>query len=582
MSKKIKKGIIASPGIRIGKAIVFHGDEVKIPKYHISETKLEVEIERFDEALAKTKNEILEIQNKIANDKYSDLAEIFSTHIMALEDPLFIERARKRIRLDKKNAEWVINDISIELINSLSRIDDEYLKERIIDISDINKRLIANLQQKKKMNLSEIREDGILFAADLTPSETAVLNRQHVLAFVTDHGGKTSHTAIMARSMDIPAIVGMDDITSYVKSGDMVIVDAIHGEIIINPSDDEIHEYEKYQHDIDELEIELSKLTNLPAQTLDNIEIFIYGNIEIPDEMNIIKTHGAQGIGLFRSEFLFLDKTLPEEESQYCQYRKVVEFFNPAPVTIRSLDIGGDKLYGFMKTQHEMNPFLGCRSIRFSLKNPDIFRTQLRAILRASAHGNVKIMYPMISTLDELLQAKKITHDIMKELESEGIPFNKNIEIGIMIEVPSAVIAGDIFAEHVDFFSVGTNDLVQYILAVDRVNERVADIYNPLDISVLRYLKFISDIAKFNSTAISICGEIAGEPRFTMLLLGLGFRELSMSSKYMYQIKRIIRSVTIEECEILANNLLSMKRTDEIEHALMDVMHQKFPDLIIS
>lgn len=582
MSKRVKKGIIASPGIRIGKAIVFHGDEVKIPKYHITETRLEIEIERFDEALDKTKNEILEIQDKISSDKYSDLAEIFSTHLMALEDPHFTERARKKIRQEKRNAEWVINDISIDLINTLSRIEDEYLKERIIDISDINKRLIGNLQKKKKMNLSDIREDIILFAADLTPSETAVLNRQHVLAFVTDHGGKTSHTAIMARSMDIPAIVGMDDITSYVKNGDMVIVDAIHGEIIINPSDDEISEYIKYQRDIDEIENELSKLTNLPAQTLDNIEIFLYGNMEIPDEMNIIKTHGAQGIGLFRSEFLFLDKALPDEESQYCQYRKVVESFKPFPVTIRSLDLGGDKIHSFMKTQREMNPFLGCRSIRFSLKNPEIFRTQLRAILRASAHGKVKLMFPMISTLEELLQAKEITHSIMNELQSSGIAYDSGIEIGIMIEVPSAVIAGDILAEHVDFFSVGTNDLVQYILAVDRVNEKVADIYNPLDISVLRYLKHISDIARTSSTAISICGEIAGEPRFTMLLLGLGFRELSMSSKYMYQIKRIIRSVTIEECEMLANNLLSLKRTDDIEHALMEVMHQKFPDLIIS
>jgi phosphotransferase system enzyme I (PtsI) len=381
--------------------------------------------------------------------------------------------------------------------------------------------------------------------------------------------------------MDIPAIVGMDDITSYVKNGEMVIVDAIHGEIIINPSDDEIKEYRKYQQDIDELENELSKLTNLPAQTLDNIEIFIYGNMDIPDEMNIIKTHGAQGIGLFRSEFLFLDKSLPDEDAQYCQYKKGVEAFKPYPVTIRSLDFGGDKIHGFMKSHREMNPFLGCRSIRFSLKNPEIFRTQLRAILRASAHGKVKVMFPMISTVEELVQAKGITLDIMKELKAQGIAYDPDIQIGIMIEVPSAVIAGDILAEHVDFFSVGTNDLVQYILAVDRVNEKVADIYNPLDISVLRYLKLISNIAKNSSTAISICGEIAGEPKFTMLLLGLGFRELSMSSKYMYQIKRIIRSVTIEECEVLANNLLSLKRTEDIENALMKVMHQKFPDLII-
>lgn len=581
MSKRIKKGIIASPGIRIGKALVFYGDEVKIPKYHIDDSKLDDELKRFDEAVTKTKNEILEIQSKIVEDNYSDLAEIFSTHLMALEDPVFIERARKKIKNEKRNCEWVINDISIDLITTLSKIEDEYLKERIIDVSDINKRLIGNLQKKQKMNLSEIKENSIIFASDLTPSETALLNRQFVMAFVTDRGGKTSHTAIMARSMDIPAIVGMDDITSYVKTGDMVIIDAVRGEILINPSNDEIDQYQKYQRDITLLENELAKVTNLPSQTIDKTEIFIFGNIEIPDEMDIIRTHGAHGIGLYRSEFLFLDKDLPGEETQLSQYKKVIDFFNPYPVTIRTLDYGGDKIHDFMKTHKEMNPFLGCRSIRFSLKYPEIFKTQLRAILRASAFGNVKIMYPMISTLDELLKAREITHDMMRELDIAGTPYDKNIEIGIMVEVPSAVIAGDILADYVDFFSVGTNDLVQYILAVDRVNEKVADLYNPLDISVLRYLRTISDIASSHSKPISICGEIAGEPKYTMLLLGLGFRQLSMSSKYMYQVKRIIRSVSIEECESLARSLLQMKKTEDIEKAIVENMFHKFPEILL-
>jgi len=463
----------------------------------------------------------------------------------------------------------------------LSKIEDEYLKERIIDISDINKRLIGNLQKKQKMNLSEVNENSIIFAADLTPSETALLNRQYVLAFVTDRGGKTSHTAIMARSMDIPAIVGMDDITSYVKTGDLVIVDAVHGEILINPSQEEIDQYLKFQKDINEVENELAKLTNLPAQTIDNTEIFIFGNIEIPDEMDVIKSHGAHGIGLYRSEFLFLDKTLPNEESQLCQYKKVIDFFKPYPVTIRTLDFGGDKIHEFMKSHREANPFLGCRSIRFSLKNQDIFKTQLRAILRASAYGNVKIMFPMISTVEELLQAKEITFEMMRELDSTNTPYDKKVEIGIMVEVPSAVIAADILAEYVDFFSVGTNDLVQYILAVDRINEKVADLYNPLDISVLRYLRTISEIAASHSTPISICGEIAGEPKYTMLLLGLGFRQLSMSSKYMYQIKRIIRSVNIQECESLARSILQMKRTVDIEKAVIENMNLKFPEITI-
>jgi phosphotransferase system enzyme I (PtsI) len=581
MSKIIQKGIIASPGIKIGKAVVYYGDEVKVPKYLISENQLEAEIQRFEDAIDRTKQEILEIQQKISDENLNDIAEIFSTHLMALEDPLFTDKARKRIRKELKNAEWVINDISIDLISTLTKIDDEYLRERIIDISDINKHIIGNLQKRKKISMSDINEDAIIIAPDLTPSETALLNRKYVLAFITAHGGKTSHTAIMARSMDIPAMVGVDEITSHVKTGDMLIVDAIHGKIIIDPSPEEIAEYSRYRDDIIRFEKKLAKDTDLPSLTVDNIEIFLYGNLEMPLEMDIIKSHGAQGIGLFRSEFLFLDKDLPDEEAQYKQYRKVVEYFSPDPVTIRTLDYGGDKLSDFMKNYRELNPFLGCRSIRFSLKHTDIFRTQLRAILRASAHGNVKIMYPMISTLDELLRANEIAREAMRELDSEGTDYDKNIEIGIMIEVPSAAITADLFAEHSDFFSIGTNDLVQYLLAVDRVNENVADLYNPLNIAVLRYLKTIATVSSTTGTPVSICGEIAGDPKYTMLLLGLGYRELSMSTKNMYQVKHIIRSVTIKECEDFSRTLLTMKKTDEIEETVDRIMKQKFPDIII-
>ena len=581
MSKRIKKGIIASPGIKIGKAVVYYGDEVKVPKYLITEDQLDGEIERFDEALSRTKEEILDIQKKISDTNSNDIADIFSTHLMALEDPMFSEKARKRIRRELKNSEWVINEISIDLINTLSKIEDEYLKERIIDISDINKRLIGNLQKKKNIRMSDIDEEAVIIAPDLTPSETALLNRKYVLAFITAHGGKTSHTAIMARSMDIPAIVGVDDILSTVKTGDTLIVDAIHCEIIINPSADEIEEYKQYSNDILAIENELAKITSLPSQTLDNIEVFLYGNMELPDEMEIIKSHGAQGIGLFRSEFLFLGKELPDEQQQYEQYRRVAECFSPHPVTIRTLDYGGDKLSGFATNYRELNPFLGCRSIRFSLKHIDIFKVQLRAILRASAFGRVKIMYPMISTLDEILLTKEITAGVMSELDREDISYDRNIEQGIMIEVPSAVIAADIFAEEVDFFSIGTNDLVQYLLAVDRVNENIANLYNPLNIAVLRNLKTIASVSAKTGVPVSICGEIAGDPKYTMMLIGLGYRGFSMSTKYMYQVKHIIRSVTVEECEHFSRTLLSIKRTDDIEKAVEETMKQKFPDIII-
>ena len=579
MSTTITKGIIASPGIRIGKAYVFQGVKIIIPKYIINENDITFEIARFERAVEETKDEIKGIQEQIAGNLSKDMADIFTSHLMVLEDPQIEEKVRRTIVEEKRNAEWAINDISLELINSLSSIQDDYLRERIIDISDINKRLIANLQKTDSPTLQHITDEVIVFANDLTPSETALMNKEHILAFVTDKGARTSHTAIMARALEIPAIVGTINATSLVKNDDMVIVDAVHGQIIIDPSREEIDEFRKYEKDFRELEEELSKLISLPARTLDAEEIYIYGNIEIPDEMKIIKDHGAQGIGLFRSEFLFMDKSLPDEEKQFNEYKRVVEFFNPSPVIIRTIDVGADKVYAFTNHYKERNPFLGCRAIRFSLENEGLFRIQLRAIIRASHFGNLKLMFPMITTVEEFHKAKKITQEVMADLRQEGIPFDKNIQIGLMIEVPSAVINADILAKYADFFSVGTNDLVQYVLAVDRVSEKIAYLYSPLNLSVLRFLKQIVTVANKNSTPLSICGEMAGEPQFTMLLLGLGFRHLSMSPIYMYQVKKIVRSVTIKECENMVNSLLKLENTEDIEKMVRKKFKEKFNEL---
>jgi phosphotransferase system enzyme I (PtsI) len=468
----------------------------------------------------------------------------------------------------------------MELIKSLGSIEDIYLRERIIDISDINKRLINNLQKNYTPSLSHLEEEVIVFSSDLTPSDTAMMNKKFVLAFVTDTGGRTSHTAIMARALEIPAIVGSINGTSMVKDGEMVIVDAIHGKVIVNPSQAEIDEYTQYQEDLVQLEVELAKLTHLPSTTLENEVIHIYGNIEIPEEMELMKQHGAQGIGLYRSEFLFLDKSLPDEEKQFHAYRKVLEFFKPLPVTIRTLDVGGDKIYAYNKKNVERNPFLGCRAIRFSLENEPLFRTQLRAILRASTYGNAKLMFPMISTVEEIIKARAILKETMDELRTEGIPFDQNISIGIMIEVPSAAINTDVLAGYADFFSVGTNDLVQYTIAVDRISEKIAYLYNPLNLAVLRLLKHIVDVSRHHEVPLSICGEMAGEPKFTMLLLGLGFRNFSMGTAFMYQIKRIIRSVSIKECEALVENLLKLEFTSDIEERLLQTLNEKFPTMV--
>ncbi len=575
----IIKGISVSPGIKIGKAHVYMGANIFIPKYKISKNEVGNEIKRFNTAIEKTKMEINNIRQQIATNLSKEMANIFSSHLMVLEDPLIAEQARERLKNEKRNIEWVLNDISIELINSMSSIKDEYLKERIIDLSDIHKRLINNLSMTETTDLASLDKEVIIFAPDLTPSDTAVMNKKIVLAFVTDKGGRTSHTAIMARALEIPAVVGTLIGTSTVKNGDLVIVDAFHGKVIIKPSKEEIESYQRTVKELRILDKGLAELAHLPSMTLDDVEITILGNIELPEEKKIIKDHGAQGIGLFRSEFLFLDKSLPDEEVQFKKYKEVIDYFKPLPVTIRTLDIGGDKIETYSTLYKERNPFLGCRAIRFCIQNLDLFKTQIRAILRVSSFGNVKIMFPMISTVEELIKSRAIVEEIMDELTVKGIPFDKNISIGIMIEVPSAAINSDRLSRYCDFFSVGTNDLVQYILAVDRINESIAYLYNPLNLAVLRILKQIVNNSKENSISLSICGEIAGEPLYTMLLMGLGYRNFSMSSNSMQKIKRIVRSVTIKECEELTQELLELENTRLIEERLISFMNDKFPKI---
>ncbi|MBP9022431.1 MAG: phosphoenolpyruvate--protein phosphotransferase [Spirochaetes bacterium] len=581
MAREILNGIVASPGIRIGTAYLYKGARIVIPKYTISESEVEQQISRLNVAVSKTKQEIKEIQQQVASSLSDEMADIFTSHLMVLEDPQIVKKAIEITQKEKRNIEWVLNDISLQLIQSLDSIEDDYMRERILDISDIHKRLIGNLQKVEFESLADLKDEVIVFAAELTPSDTASMNKDNVLAFVTNSGGRTSHTAILARALEIPAIVGTVHGTSRIKEGDKVIVDGVHGKVLINPTDEEIQDYIDHQQKLLILEKELSKLTYQPSVTKDGTRIILNGNIELPEEMRIMKEKGASGIGLFRSEFLFIGSNLPDEEKQYREYVRVIEYFKPAPVTIRTIDVGGDKIFSFNKEYVERNPFLGCRAVRFSLANIPIFKTQLRAILRASSFGNVKLMIPMISTVNEIYSVKEILEEVKYELRTEGHSFDENIKFGIMMEVPAAIITADILAKHVDFFSVGTNDLIQYTLAVDRIGEKIAYLYNPLDLSVLRMLKRVVEIAKVTNTSISICGEIAGEPKYTMLLLGLGFRELSMSASFMNHIRQIIRNVTIAECEQIAADLFTIEKTHESERYLKDYLKNKFDFVIM-
>ena len=579
MSITITTGIVASPGIRIGKTFVLGKRALKVPKYLIDEAFTEQEINRLIKAIDVTKKDLLVIQKHISISLSKEISDIFESHLMILDDPITQQRIKDLIINEKKNAEWAVNDFSKEFIENLNSDGDEYFRDRIIDIADLSKRIIANLQEKMDKLLPEIDEKIILFSRDLTPSEVATMNKELILAIVTDKGGPTSHTSIIARALEIPTIVGSNNCTSYVKTGDCVIVDAIEGKIIINPDEKTITEYKKHESDYIKLMEELAKLASLPSKTTDSAQINIFGNIEFPEEMKSIKDHGAQGIGLLRSEFLFIDKKLPDEETQFKSYSDIVKYFAPQPVTIRTLDVGGDKILGYTETNKEKNPFLGTRAIRFSLEHEEMFKVQLRAILKASHYGNVKLLFPLITCLSELNKAKKITYSVMDDLRKEGIPFNESIPIGIMIEVPSAAMKADILSKYCDFFSVGTNDLTQYMSAVDRVNEKLAYLYNPVDISVLRVLKMIKEAANAANIPVSICGEMTAKPEYTSLLLGLGYTDLSMSPVYMHQVKQIIRNVSMKESIEFTNELLQCYDNEVIQKKLKERYSQKIAEI---
>lgn len=561
------KGIAASPGIEIGKAHVIKPQEVVINTASITREAVDEEIKKLEEAICASKLQLEQIKQKTEKELSRDKAEIFNAHLMILEDPVFLDEIKSKIKTELITADNATAQVVKKYIKTFEDMKNAYMKERSVDIKDVGSRIIKNVLGITSDSFS-FTERVIIIARDLTPSDTAQMDKDKVLAFATDMGGRTSHTAIMARSLEIPAVVGLKNITDKVKDGDIVVIDGNDGIVYINPDDSILQKYKKLQQDYLEYRNKLKELKELPAETSDKLrKVEISANIGTPKDVKGAIENGAEGVGLYRTEFLYMDReTLPTEEEQFNAYREVIEKMAPRPIIIRTLDIGGDKKLTYLDMPEELNPFLGWRAIRMCLDRPSILKTQLRAILRASAYGNAKIMYPMVSGTEEVRRANAILNEAKQELKAEGIPFDENLEVGIMVEIPSAAIAADILAKEVDFFSIGTNDLIQYTLAVDRMNEHISYLYEPLHPAVLRLIKNVIDASHKAGKWTGMCGEMAGDTSATAILLGMGLDEFSMSASSIPQVKKIIRSLTYNEAKQIAEKALSMNEADEIRN----------------
>ncbi|MGH8021009.1 MAG: phosphoenolpyruvate--protein phosphotransferase [Opitutaceae bacterium] len=552
-------GIAASPGIAHGRAFVVVQAELEIPVYPIDGTQRESEIQRFEQALLMTRQQITKMQQEIARSLGEDEARIFDAHLMVLEDQALIAETIREIDKTMRNVETCFREVGLRYVEAFGRIDDEYLRERASDIRDVVERVLHNLTGRAVENLSRIAGERVLLTRDITTSGSAGLDKSGILGLVTEAGSRTSHAVIMARSMKIPAVVGVHEGTQKVAHGDWVIVDGYDGIIVVNPSEQTLFRYGKLQIQRRSFEKKMMSSARQPAQTLDNKLVGLQANIETADEIERAREAGAEGVGLYRTEFLFLqDDIVPSEDFQYENYRRVAEYFGEQPVVIRSIDLGGDKpvRWASFGDQPEANPFLGFRAIRFCLENVPVFKAQLRAILRASAHGNVKLMFPMISGMDELNRALAILAEAKAELQDRGVPFNPAMPVGSMIEIPSAAVIADVLATRCDFFSVGTNDLIQYLLAVDRVNPRTAHLYEPAHPAVLRTLKHIFDAAHHAGKKVCVCGEMAADPLMVPLLLGLGADELSISPAGLTSVKYLIQHMKMSDAVKFARESL--------------------------
>jgi len=575
------QGLGVGPGIARGIVFIHHPDDEEPPKRRIEESDIASEIVRFESALIGTRAQILEMQQRIAEAIGAKDASIFDAHLLVVEDRTLIDEVLRTLERDKFNVEFIFAEVANRYAKTLSEIDDPYLRERAFDIHDVTRRVIRNLLGRSTKTLGAMDVPQIVVAHNITPSDTAMLNRQMVLGFATDVGSRTSHTAIMARSLNIPAVVGLKNISQCLQPGDQVLLDGNSGLVILNPSDQTLWEYGEIEVKLEHVQEVLTGLRDTASTTADGRHVILSANIELPEDVPLVIEAGAEGIGLYRTEFFYMNKNeLPSEEEQFDTYRSVAEAIMPESVIIRTLDLGGDKFLSHSHLPTEINPFLGCRAIRFCLDRPDIFKAQLRAILRAATTGNVRMMFPMISGLSELRQAKEILEACKAELRDEGKPFKEDIELGIMIEVPSAVLVADALAREVKFFSIGTNDLIQYTIAVDRVNERIAHLYEPTHPAIVRLIEMTVEAAHANGIWVGVCGEMAGEITLTPLLLALGVDELSASAGLVPRVKKAVQTLDTKECNRLLEDVRYLNSAAEILARCEEVARGHYGELL--
>ncbi|ENJ7410719.1 phosphoenolpyruvate-protein phosphotransferase PtsI [Salmonella enterica] len=568
-------GILASPGIAFGKALLLKEDEIVIDRKKISADKVDQEVERFLSGRAKASAQLEAIKTKAGETFGEEKEAIFEGHIMLLEDEELEQEIIALIKDKHMTADAAAHEVIEGQATALEELDDEYLKERAADVRDIGKRLLRNILGLAIIDLSAIQEEVILVAADLTPSETAQLNLQKVLGFITDAGGRTSHTSIMARSLELPAIVGTGSVTAQVKNGDYLILDAVNNQVYVNPTNDVIEQLRAVQEQVATEKAELAKLKDLPAITLDGHQVEVCANIGTVRDVEGAERNGAEGVGLYRTEFLFMDRdALPTEEEQFAAYKAVAEACGSQAVIVRTMDIGGDKELPYMNFPKEENPFLGWRAVRIAMDRKEILRDQVRAILRASAFGKLRIMFPMIISVEEVRALRKEIEIYKQELRDEGKAFDESIEIGVMVETPAAATIARHLAKEVDFFSIGTNDLTQYTLAVDRGNDMISHLYQPMSPSVLNLIKQVIDASHAEGKWTGMCGELAGDERATLLLLGMGLDEFSMSAISIPRIKKIIRNTNFEDAKVLAEQALAQPTTDELM-TLVNIIEEK-------